>query len=187
MVNNQNDRQIATIGGGCFWCVEAVFQRLKGVEKVISGYSGGHVKNPSYREVCGKKTGHAEVTQVYFDPNVISYEDLLEVFWYTHDPTTPNQQGNDLGPQYRSVIYYHDEEQKEKAQKSKADVAKQMWDDPIVTEIAPLINFYPAEGYHQNYFNDNPNQGYCRIIINPKVQKFKAKYSAKLKPQLTES
>jgi peptide-methionine (S)-S-oxide reductase len=181
MENNNQNLQVATFGGGCFWCVEAVFQRLEGVHKVESGYSGGHVKNPSYREICGKQTGHAEVTQIHFDPNVISFEELLEVFWYTHDPTTLDRQGNDVGPQYRSVIFYHNEQQKLIAEKSKAETATQMWHDAIVTEIGPLINFYPAENYHQNYYNNNSYQGYCMVVINPKVAKLKAKYASRLK------
>ena len=173
--------ETATLGAGCFWCVEAVFQRLQGVEHVEPGYSGGHVKNPTYKEVCGKKTGHAEVAQIKFDPEVVSFQEILEVFWYTHDPTTIDRQGNDVGPQYRSAIFYHNDEQKAIADKSKADVATQMWSDPIVTEVSPLINYYPAENYHKNYFNDNPTQGYCQFVVNPKVQKFKAKYADRLK------
>ena len=173
--------ETATLGAGCFWCIEAIFQRLEGVEYVEPGYSGGHVENPTYREVCGKRTGHAEVAQINFDPSKISFEEILEVFWYTHDPTTKDRQGNDVGPQYRSAIFYHNENQKSIAEKSKAEVASQMWKDPIVTEISPLINYYPAEDYHKNYFNDNPNQGYCQFVVNPKVQKFKAKYANRLK------
>lgn len=171
----------ATLGAGCFWCVEAVFQELKGVYIVESGYSGGHVENPTYREVCNKTTGHAEVTRIVFDPAIISYSEILEVFWSTHDPTTPNQQGNDVGPQYRSVIYYHNDEQKKLAEKSLAQVGQPLWDNQVVTEISPLINYYPAEDYHQNYYSNNPNQGYCRVIINPKVQKFRQKFADKLK------
>jgi len=181
MEESKNDLEIATLGAGCFWCVEAVFQRLEGVEKVIPGYSGGHVKNPTYREVCGKETGHAEVADVHFDPNKISFEEILEVFWFTHDPTTLNRQGNDVGPQYRSAIFYHNKEQKAIAERSKAEVAVLLWKDPIVTEVAPLTNFYPAEDYHQNYFNDNGSQGYCQFVINPKIQKFKSKYKHRIK------
>ncbi|MEE9374628.1 MAG: peptide-methionine (S)-S-oxide reductase MsrA [Saprospiraceae bacterium] len=173
--------EITTLGAGCFWCVEAVFQRLQGVEKIESGYSGGHVENPTYKEICGKKTGHAEVAQIYFNPEIISFEEILEVFWYTHDPTTIDQQGNDKGPQYRSEIFYHNEKQKSTAEISKADVAILMWHDPIVTKISPLINYYPAERYHQDYFNLNPTAGYCQFVVNPKVQKFKAKYAKRLK------
>lgn len=175
--------ETATLGAGCFWCVEAVFQQLKGVEKVESGYSGGHVKDPSYREICSGNTGHAEVCQVHFDPNVISFEEILEVFWTTHDPTTLNRQGNDVGTQYRSAIFYHDEKQKEIAERSVKEVAVQIWDDPIVTEISPLTNYYPAEEYHQNYWFQNGNQPYCRIVINPKVEKFRKKFADKLKDQ----
>ncbi|MEQ9364787.1 MAG: peptide-methionine (S)-S-oxide reductase MsrA [Leptospirales bacterium] len=172
----------ATFGNGCFWCTEAIFQNLKGVTGVESAYSGGHVENPSYREVCGKGTGHAEVVRLTYDPAQISYAELLEVFFKTHDPTTLNRQGNDVGPQYRSVIYYHDDEQKRLAQEIKSELdASGAWDAPIVTEISPLINYYPAETYHQNYYNDNPNQPYCAFGIRPKLEKFKAVFADKLK------
>ncbi len=171
----------ATLGNGCFWCTEAIFQQLKGVASVASGYSGGQVINPSYREVCDGNTGHAECLQIQFDPKVISYEKLLEVFFTTHDPTTLNRQGADVGTQYRSVIFYHDEAQREVAEKVKKEFAPTIWDDPIVTEISAAEKFYKAEDYHQNYFNDNPGQGYCRIVINPKVQKFREKYVDLLK------
>lgn len=169
--------ETATLGAGCFWCVEAVFQDLKGVYKVESGYTGGKVKNPTYREVCNGTTGHAEVARIYFNPDVISFEQLLEVFWTTHDPTTLNRQGNDVGTQYRSAIFYHSDEQRKVAEKSKAGYATKLWDDPIVTEIVPAETFYVAEDYHQNYYNENPNAGYCRVIINPKVRKAKEKFS----------
>ncbi|MCU0348600.1 MAG: peptide-methionine (S)-S-oxide reductase MsrA [Saprospiraceae bacterium] len=172
---------VATLGNGCFWCTEAIFQQLKGVASVASGYSGGQVINPSYREVCDGNTGHAECLQIQFDPTVISYEKLLEVFFTTHDPTTLNRQGADVGTQYRSVIFYHDDAQREVAEKVKKDFAPTIWDDPIVTEITAAVKFYKAEDYHQNYFNDNPGQGYCRIVINPKVQKFREKYADLLK------
>lgn len=172
--------EIATLGAGCFWCVEAIFQNLRGVSKVVSGYSGGHIKNPAYREVCNGTTGHAEVIQVTFDPSEISFEDILEVFWNTHNPTTLNQQGADIGTQYRSAIFYHSEEQKAIAEKSKKEAAKD-FSDPIVTEITPFETFYGAEDYHQNYFNENGNQSYCSIVISPKVEKFKKKYADKLK------
>jgi peptide-methionine (S)-S-oxide reductase len=172
--------EIATLGGGCFWCVEAVYQDLKGVSKVESGYAGGNVDNPSYREVCSGLTGHAEVIQVHFDPSVISYPEILEVFFTVHDPTTLNRQGNDVGTQYRSVIYYHSAAQKTAAAAAKTAAAA-IWDDPIVTEISPMDKFYKAEGYHQNYYKDNPNQPYCSIIIAPKVKKFREKWQAKLK------
>lgn len=173
--------ETATFGGGCFWCVEAIFQDLKGVESVASGYSGGKVKNPTYREVCTGTTGHAEVIQIHFDPKVISFENLVRVFFTTHDPTTLNRQGADTGPQYRSAIFYHNEEQKEIAERMKKEFAPTIWDDPIVTEISPSADFYIAEDYHQNYFKDNPNQGYCRIVINPKVKKFREMYADWLK------
>ncbi len=174
--------EIATFGSGCFWCTEAIFERLNGVEKVVSGYSGGHVKNPSYKEVCNGTTGHAEVCQIHFNPEIISYSELLEVFWHTHDPTTLNGQGNDVGTQYRSVIFYHDYKQKKIAEESKKEIEKSgTFKDPVVTEISPLDNFYEAENYHQDYFINNSNQPYCNIVIAPKVDKFKAKYSDKLK------
>ena len=179
----ETNLKVATFGAGCFWCVEAVFQRLKGVESVASGYSGGHVENPTYEQVCSKTTGHAEVCQVRYDPNIVTFEELLEVFWKTHDPTTLDRQGNDSGPQYRSVIYYHDEEQKKLAQeyKRKLDTSG-AWPNPIVTEISPFGKFYKAEGYHQNYFNLNTNQGYCQFVIVPKVEKFKEVFKDKLQP-----
>lgn len=172
----------ATFGAGCFWCTEAVFLNVKGVTKVVSGYSGGKVKNPTYREVCSGLTGHAEVTQITFDPKVVSFSDLLEVFWNTHDPTTLNRQGADEGTQYRSAVFYNDEEQKKIAEEYKKQLeASHVYKNPIVTEISPLINFYPAEDYHQNYYALNPNQGYCQYVIRPKVEKFKKQFSAKLK------
>jgi peptide-methionine (S)-S-oxide reductase len=172
----------ATFGAGCFWCTEAVFQQLKGVHSVVSGYSGGSVKNPTYEQVCTGRTGHAEATQITYDPSVISYEELLEVFWKTHDPTTPDRQGNDVGPQYRSVIFYHTDEQKRLAEhyKQKLDAAGAFY-APIVTEIVPFTEFYRAEGYHQNYFEENPSQPYCRAIIRPKVDKVKQVFQDKLK------
>jgi peptide-methionine (S)-S-oxide reductase len=174
--------ELATFGSGCFWCTEAVFQRLKGVEKVVSGYAGGHVVNPTYRQVCSGDTGHAEVIQVQYDPSQTSYEQLLEIFWKTHDPTTPNQQGNDYGPQYRSVIFYHNDEQKRLAEeyKKKLDQAK-IWKDPIVTEISPFTNFYPAENYHQDYYNQNRNQPYCTFVIRPKIEKLEKVFRDQLR------
>ncbi|MCA0236509.1 MAG: peptide-methionine (S)-S-oxide reductase MsrA [Bacteroidetes bacterium] len=172
--------EIATLGGGCFWCVEAVYQDLQGVLKVESGYSGGHIDNPSYREVCSGLTGHAEVIQVTFDPAVISFKEILEVFFTVHDPTTLNRQGNDTGTQYRSAIFYHSPQQKTIAEEVKAASAE-IWDDPIVTEITPFDKFYKAEDYHQNYYKDNPNQGYCSFVIAPKVKKFRQKWAHKLK------
>ncbi|MEM6830980.1 MAG: peptide-methionine (S)-S-oxide reductase MsrA [Bacteroidota bacterium] len=172
----------ATFGSGCFWCTEAVFQRLKGVITAKSGYTGGDVENPTYEAVCTGKTGHAEVIQVEYDPSVVSYTELLEVFWNTHDPTTLNKQGNDVGTQYRSAVFYHDEEQKKLAEayKEKLD-RKEIWKDPIVTEITELTEFYPAESYHEDYFNKNGNQPYCSFVVAPKVKKFKEVFSDKLK------
>ena len=171
----------ATFGNGCFWCTEAVFQNLKGVEKVESGYTGGKVKKPTYKEVCSGLTGHAEVIQFTFDPAIISFEELLEVFWNTHDPTTLNRQGNDIGTQYRSVVYYHNDEQKVLAERYKAQLDQSdTWSDSIVTEISPIDVFYPAEDYHQNYFNLNGSQPYCSFVIRPKVEKFLKKYGDKL-------
>lgn len=174
--------EVATFGAGCFWCVEAVFQRLDGVEKVESGYSGGNVKNPSYKEVCTGRTGHAEVIQIHYNPEVISFDELLEVFWQTHDPTTLNRQGNDVGTQYRSAIFYHNENQKMLAESYKKKLTdEKVFDDPIVTEIMPFEAFYVAEDYHQNYFNENGSQPYCSIVIAPKVKKFKKVFKDKLK------
>ncbi len=164
-----------TFGGGCFWCIEAVFQRLKGVEKVVSGYAGGHVENPTYKAVCSGETGHAEVVQLQFDPSQVSFEKLMEVFWAAHDPTTLNRQGHDVGTQYRSVVFYENEAQKEAAEKSKA-AAQKDFKDPIVTEIVPLTKFYVAEDYHQNYYNENGDKNpYCQVVIRPKLQKLLSK------------
>ena len=171
----------AVFGAGCFWCTEAIFEELKGVQSVEAGYAGGTVENPSYEQVCSGTTGHAEVARIIFDPSVMSYEDLLEVFWTTHDPTTLNRQGADVGEQYRSVIFYLNDKQKESAEKSKKDVARQIWDDPIVTSIEPLKNFYKAEDYHQDYYDNNPTKGYCQYVINPKLEKFRKKFKEKLK------
>jgi len=177
-----NHLETTTLGGGCFWCVEAIYQDVKGVHSVVSGYAGGHVKNPTYEQVCTKTTGHAEVTQLAFDPDVISFEDILYIFWRTHDPTTLNRQGADVGPQYRSVIFYHDDEQKRIAEKSKAETdASNLWKDPIVTEISPITEFYKAEDYHQNFYRSNPYQPYCRAVIDPKVRKFRKSFQEKLK------
>lgn len=162
----------ATLGAGCFWCVEAVFQRIDGVASVLPGYSGGQKENPTYKEVTTGKTGHAEVAQITFDPAKVSYERILDIFWQAHDPTTLNQQGADVGTQYRSVIFYHDEEQKAAAEKSKKGAQKD-FDDPIVTEIQPLTKFYEAEDYHKNYYNDNKFQPYCQFVIKPKLKKLK--------------
>jgi peptide-methionine (S)-S-oxide reductase len=175
-------REIATVANGCFWCTEAIFTELKGVEKVVSGYSGGQVANPTYRAVCEGTTGHAEAIRIVFDPKVISFRELLEVFFTTHDPTTLNRQGNDVGTQYRSAIFYHDAEQKATAEEVIREFEqKHIWNNPIVTEVTPYSNFYPAEDYHQEYFANNPNAGYCRVVIEPKVTKFREKYREKLK------
>jgi len=168
-------------GAGCFWCVEAVFTALKGVSGVMSGYMGGHVKNPSYREVCLGTTGHAEVIRVDFDPSVISFRDLLRVFWVTHDPTTLNRQGADKGTQYRSAVFYTNEPQREAAQESKVDEAALIWSDPIVTEITPAGTFYVAEDYHQDFYANNPEQAYCAVVIPPKIAKLRQKFQHLLK------
>lgn len=174
--------ELATLGGGCFWCVEAIYQDVQGVHKVVSGYAGGKVDNPTYQQVCMGTTGHAEVVQITFDPNIISYDDILYIFWRTHDPTTLNRQGADVGTQYRSVIYTHNNEQKTIAEKSKADTdTSDLWPKPIVTEILPFTDLYEAEHYHQNYYNQNPQQPYCMAVIDPKVQKFKKQFTDKLK------
>ena len=174
--------EIATLAGGCFWCLEAAFQQLKGVEQVQSGYAGGHVPNPSYEQVCTGTTGHAEVVQITFDPAVVSFDELLHVFFTIHDPTTLNRQGGDVGTQYRSAIFHHSPEQKATAERVMGELAaEQVWDDPIVTELKPLQAFYPAEEYHRDYFRRNPNQGYCRAVIAPKVAKVRKLYLDKLK------
>lgn len=172
--------EIATLGGGCFWCLEAVYQELKGVQQVESGYAGGHVANPSYDEVCSGRTGHAEVVRVSFDPAIVSYREILEIFFTIHDPTTLNRQGNDCGTQYRSVIFYHSPEQQETAKQVIAEMAN-VWDAPIVTELAPVPVYYKAEDYHQNYFRQNPLQGYCAFVVAPKVAKFRKIFAEKAK------
>ncbi len=173
--------ETATLGAGCFWCVEAIFQDVKGVCRVISGYAGGAVENPTYQQICTGATGHAEVIQITFDPGLISFGDLLEIFWRTHDPTTPNRQGADVGTQYRSAIFTHSEEQKATAERSRAETdASDLWLDPIVTEIVPFTQFYPAEAYHQNYYRLNPDQPYCQVVIDPKVRKFQASFQERL-------
>ena len=171
----------ATLGGGCFWCLEAVYDEMKGVEHVESGYSGGHVDNPSYKAVCTGSTGHAEVVQVTYDTDVISYEDLLNVFFTIHDPTTLNRQGADVGTQYRSVIFYHDDEQKQLAEQKIQQLEDEGVWDGIVTEVEPLEDYYPAEDYHQDYFQNNPNAGYCQVVVAPKVNKFRQKFTKHLK------
>lgn len=189
--NNFKDQEImetttkldtATFGSGCFWCTEAIFERVKGVQKVISGYAGGTTENPSYEQVCTGKTGHAEVCQILFDPSVVSFADLLKIFWKTHDPTTLNRQGADEGTQYRSVIFYHSDEQKNVAEHYKKELdLSGAWENPIVTQIVPFTKFYSAEAYHQNYFANNPTQGYCSFVIAPKVEKFEKVFKEKLK------
>lgn len=178
----QHKTEVATFAAGCFWCVEAQYQQLKGVEKVESGYIGGHIENPTYKQVCTGETGHAEACNIYYDPAVISYDELLAAFWIAHDPTQLNRQGNDVGTQYRSAIFYHNEEQKQKAEeyKKKLDEEK-AFNGPIVTEISPYTKFYKAEDYHQNYYNDNPSQGYCIFVVKPKMDKFRKVFQDKLK------
>jgi peptide-methionine (S)-S-oxide reductase len=183
--NNNNPggkKEVATLGGGCFWCLEAVFDELVGVEDVVSGYAGGRAANPTYREVCMGTTGHAEVVQVTFDTEKISYEEILHVFFGIHDPTTLNRQGADVGTQYRSVIFYHSEEQKETAERLIRSLdEQQIWKNSIVTEVAAYTEFYPAEPYHQEYFANNPGQTYCQVVIGPKVAKFRQQYLDRLK------
>jgi peptide-methionine (S)-S-oxide reductase len=182
MVSHSNQLDTITLGAGCFWCVEAVFQQLKGVHSVVSGYSGGHVENPSYEEICTGNTGHAEVCQVTFDPTVISLSEILEVYWKTHDPTTLNRQGADIGTQYRSVIFYHSVEQQKLAAEIKVALEKEkIWQNPVVTQLVPYENFYKAEDYHQEYYFNNTAQPYCSMVITPKLDKFKKVFSDKLK------
>jgi peptide-methionine (S)-S-oxide reductase len=182
MSNGNNGLQVATLGGGCFWCLEAVYDDLRGVTDVVSGYMGGHVVNPTYQQVCNKTTGHAEVVQIKYDPAVVSYADLLDIFFTIHDPTTLNKQGNDIGPQYRSAIFYHTPEQKQIAEQKIAEYdATGIWGNPIVTEVTAAPEFYAAEDYHQEYFKHNPLQGYCTFVVAPKVAKFRRKYFDRLK------
>jgi len=177
-----SNREVATLAGGCFWCLEAVFDQLKGVDSVESGYAGGRVQNPTYEAVCNGTTGHAEVIQITFDPQVIGFRDLLDVFFTIHDPTTLNRQGNDIGTQYRSAIYHHSPEQQATAEAVIADLnSAHVWDSPIVTEVKPLDKFYMAESYHQEYYVNHPNQGYCAVVIAPKVSKLRKHYLEKLK------
>lgn len=179
---NDSKNQVATLGGGCFWCVEAIYNDIRGVSSAISGYAGGRIKNPTYEQVCAHTTGHAEVVQVTFDPNVISYRDILDIFFSIHDPTTLNRQGADVGDQYRSVILYHDAEQKRIAEETiKALTEARAFHDPIVTQVVPLTDFYAAEDYHQEYFKNNQNQPYCRIVVAPKVTKFRKSHAELLK------
>ena len=172
--------ETATLGGGCFWCLDAAYRQIEGVVGVVSGYAGGGRPNPTYQQVCTGATGHAEVVQVEYDPEVLSFADVLDIFWSIHDPTTPDRQGADVGSQYRSIILYHDDSQRSTAEASR-DAAQELWSDPIVTDIRPLEAFYPAEEYHQDYFARNPDQGYCRAVINPKLAKLRQKHAARLK------
>jgi peptide-methionine (S)-S-oxide reductase len=182
MSDTERNLEVATLGGGCFWCLEAVYDQLQGVESVESGYAGGHVVNPTYRQVCAGTTGHAEVVQVTFDPAVVSYQEILQLFFTIHDPTTLNRQGNDVGPQYRSAIFYHSPEQKATAEAVIQDLtAAKIWPNPIVTEVTPLSNYSVAEDYHQEYFANNPYQPYCQVVVAPKVAKFRKQYLDRLK------
>ncbi len=184
MTTTPTGNETATLGGGCFWCIEAVFERVQGIVDAASGYAGGHTKNPTYDEVCSDTTGHAEVVQLVFDPKVISYREILEIFFAMHDPTTPNRQGADVGSQYRSVILYHSPEQRETAEALVRELtAEHVFDAPIVTEIAPFEAFYPAEISHQDYYARNPDKGYCRVVISPKIEKLKKTFKAKLKTE----
>lgn len=181
---NDKDLEIATLANGCFWCTEAMFSRVKGIKSVIPGYSGGKTRNPSYEQVCTGITGHAETIQIEYNPKIISFEKILDIFWHTHDPTTLNRQGNDVGTQYRSAIFYHDENQKNIAEKSKKELEKEgIFKNPIVTEIIPFSNFYPAEDYHKEYYENNRNAPYCSFVIDPKIQKLLQKYSDKIKQE----
>jgi peptide-methionine (S)-S-oxide reductase len=181
-MSSEQNRGVATLGGGCFWCLEAVFDDLRGVASVESGYAGGDTVDPTYQEVCAGTTGHAEVVRVTFDPREVSYKEILEVFFTIHDPTTLNRQGADVGTQYRSAVFYHTPEQKEAAERTIAELdAAKIWDAPIVTQVVPLEKFYEAEDYHQEYFRKNPTQGYCRMVVAPKVAKFRTHFLEKLK------
>ena len=185
-IHSKNDKnlEIATLANGCFWCTEAIFSRVKGVKSVIPGYSGGSTSNPSYEQVCTGITGHAEAIQIQFDSKIISFEKILDIFWHTHDPTTLNRQGNDVGTQYRSAIFYHDDNQKNIAEKLKKELEKEdVFKNPIVTEITPFSKFYPAENYHKEYFENNRNAPYCSFVIDPKIQKLLQKYSDKIKKE----
>ena len=182
--NYTGKKDTATFGTGCFWCTEAIFQQLSGVLKVTSGYSGGHAINPTYKEVCSGTTGHAECLNIIYDPAVITFDELLEAFWQSHDPTTLNRQGNDVGTQYRSVVFYHNVEQKSKTEKYKIELTKSgAWTNPVVTVLEPFVKFYPAEDYHQNYYNNNKGEGYCQFVIAPKLEKFEKVFKNKLRKQ----
>ena len=181
-MNDYTEYSLATFGGGCFWCTEAIFSRLKGIKNVVPGYSGGHVENPTYEQVCAGNTGHAECIQTAFNPGEISYDELLEVFWKTHNPTTRNRQGNDIGPQYRSVVFYHTPDQKRLAESYRNKLGKdRIWNSPIVTSIEPFTKFWPAEPYHQNYYENNPSNNYCGLVIRPKIEKFNQIFRNRLK------
>ncbi len=181
MSTNLPELESATLGGGCFWCLEAVYSELNGVLKVESGYAGGHVKNPTYEDVCSDETGHAEVVQITYDPAVITYRQILQIFFSVHDPTTLNRQGHDVGTQYRSVIFYHDDNQKRVAEEVMREIEKtQIWNDKLVTDLVPFVEFFKAEECHQNYFKNNPNQPYCQVVVAPKVAKFRKQYFDKL-------
>jgi peptide-methionine (S)-S-oxide reductase len=185
-IHSKNDKEleIATLANGCFWCTEAIFSRVVGIKSVLPGYSGGKTSNPSYEQVCAGITGHAETIQIEYDPKIISYEKILDIFWHTHDPTTLNRQGNDIGTQYRSAIFYHDENQRDTAEKLKRELEKEgVFKNPIVTEIVPFSNFYPAEDYHKEYYENNRNAPYCSFVIDPKIQKLLQKYSDKIKQE----
>lgn len=173
--------ELATLGGGCFWCLDAFYRQVIGIESVVSGFAGGDVENPSYEQVAYEDTGHAEVVQLTFDPSVVTYREILEIFFTMHDPTTLNRQGNDVGEEYRSVVFYHDDKQKEIAVDMKDNFAAKLWDKPAVTQIEPFTAFYSAEDYHQNFYENNPGAGYCMVVINPKVQKLRQKFASKLK------
>ena len=177
---------MATLGGGCYWCLEAFYQQVQGVSKVVSGYSGGHTEHPTMQQVYGGDTGHAEVVQITFDPSVISYRELLEIFFVMHDPTTLNRQGHDIGDEYRSVIFYHSPEQQTVAEEMKNGFATDLWPDPVVTQIQPLERFWPADEANQDYFAKNPNAGYCQVVINPKISKLRKEFASKLKPAEAE-
>jgi peptide-methionine (S)-S-oxide reductase len=181
-MDQANTLETATLAGGCFWCLEAVYDELKGVESVESGYAGGQTVNPSYQQVCSGTTGHAEVVQIKYDPSIITFRDLLDIFFTIHDPTTLNRQGGDVGTQYRSAVFYHDDAQREAAEHLIKELDEmRLWDAPIVTQVVPLENYYPAEAYHQEYFANNPGQGYCQMVVAPKVSKFRKKFLEKLK------
>ena len=186
MTANTGTRELATFGGGCFWCLEAAYTELEGIERVVSGYAAGHVANPSYEQVCDGRTGHAEVVQITYDPALISFSDLLDVFFVIHDPTTPNRQGHDIGTQYRSIVLYHDAAQKATTEQKIASLTEQkLWNAPIVTQVEPLEIFYPAEAYHQDYFKNHPGQPYCQAVVAPKVAKTRKQFYSKLRKTVT--